>query len=255
MKNKYCRYRDLHNEADVEQSFVRRLLHDLGYSDEQIRPKDSLDRLTVGGMRGLPQSRYRPDFALRVDRKVRWIVEAKEPGADLDAHAWQPRAYAILLNGDQPSERPVRHYLLTNGAKTRLYHVDHNRPLLELNFPHFVDGNAKFDELCDLLKEERVVQVKTEGVGGLVMHRPSITEVNMAFSWCHQHIYKKDNISQSDAFSEFVKIISLKLLSDRRVRDAFPGSLDEEVFEVPQDRDVTPSFPPAGIRAGRLFRA
>jgi type I restriction enzyme M protein len=60
MRNKFCDAADLRNEADVEQNFVRRLLEDLGYSDAEILPKQSLDELTVGGMRGHPQERYRP---------------------------------------------------------------------------------------------------------------------------------------------------------------------------------------------------
>src|SRR5690606_22997273 len=104
MQNKYCRYEALHNEADVEQNFVRRMLEDLGFSDREIRPKESLQTLTVGGMRGFPQQRYRPDFALLVDGAVRCVIEAKEPGADLDQHQWQVRAYAVLLNGEAPEE-------------------------------------------------------------------------------------------------------------------------------------------------------
>ena len=69
----------------------------------------------------------------------------------------------------------------------------------------------------------------------LEMVRPSLSEVNATFIWCHQYSYKKDNISQSDAFSEFVKIISLKLLSDRRIRDAYPEILEQDGFEVMVD--------------------
>ncbi len=67
----------------------------------------------------------------------------------------------------------------------------------------------------------------------IAMQRPTIADVNAAFTWCHQHIYRKDNISQSDAFSEFVKLISLKLLSDRRIRDNHPEVLERDEFEIP----------------------
>ena len=43
MRNKFCDAAELRNEADVEQNFVRRLLEDLGYSDREILPKQSLD--------------------------------------------------------------------------------------------------------------------------------------------------------------------------------------------------------------------
>jgi type I restriction enzyme M protein len=251
----------LQNEADVEQSLVRRMLEDLGFADREIRPKDSLETLTIGGMRGMPQQRYRPDFALVVDGSVRCVIEAKEPNADLDEHQWQVRAYAVLLNGEAPEERPVRHYLLTNATETRVYHVDRNRPLFTLPFTSLTDGNAQFDELRSLLSRETIVARGDPSLDTMAMQRPSIADVNGAFSWCHQHIYRKDNISQSDAFSEFVKLISLKLLSDRRIRDNHPEVLERDQFEIPasevqfshawiQNNDQTAANPVSDI----LFR-
>lgn len=233
MENKYCSYDALLNEADVEQSFVRRMLEDLGYDDREIRPKDSLQTLTVGGMRGFPQQRYRPDFALLVNGAVRCVIEAKEPNANLDEHQWQVRAYAVLLNGEAPEERPVRHYLLTNATETRVYHVDRNRPLFTIPFTSLTDGNAQFDDLRSLLGRETIADDGEVLLDTLAMQRPTIADVNAAFTWCHQHIYRKDNISQSDAFSEFVKLISLKLLSDRRIRDNHPEVLERDEFEIP----------------------
>lgn len=233
MRNKYCSYDTLHNEADVEQNFVRRMLEDLGYNDREIRPKDSLRALTVGGMRGRRQALYRPDFALLVTGAVRCLVEAKEPGTNLDDHEWQVRAYAVLLNGEVSDERPVRYYLLTNATETRVYHTDRNRPLFTIPFTGFENGTAKFDELRGLLSRNTIVANVTCSTETIEMERPSIAEVNAAFGWCHQHIYRKDNISQSDAFSEFVKLISLKLLSDRRIRDTYPEALEHDRFEIP----------------------
>jgi type I restriction enzyme M protein len=232
MKNKYCNLGSLRNEADVEQNFVRRLLEDLGYSDTEIIPKQSLQALTVG-MRGHPQALYKPDFGLKIKRHVRWIVEAKARTEPLAKHEWQPRAYCVLMNGTAKGERPVKHHLLTNGEETRLYDPNLNDPILELRFLDFVDGNEKFEKLRATLKRETILD---ETVGAATMfrlQRGSLSEVNAAFVWCHQHIYKKDNISQSDAFTEFVKLISLKLVSDRRVRDRYPEMVDKETFEIP----------------------
>jgi type I restriction enzyme M protein len=232
MKNKYCNLGSLRNEADVEQNFVRRFLEDLGYSDTEILPKQSLDALTIGGMRGHPQALYKPDFGLRVKRQVRWIVEAKARGETLGKHEWQPRAYCVLMNGTAKSERPVKYHLLTNGDKTHLYDPNLNDPILKLQFADFEDGNEKFGQLCAILRRDTILE-HTNGPGPMFrLQRGSLPEINAAFSWCHQHIYKKDNISQSDAFTEFVKLISLKLVSDRRIRDQHPELIESDVFEV-----------------------
>jgi hypothetical protein len=116
-QNRYCEFASLRNEADVEQSFVRRLLEDFEYTDAEILLKQSLDELAIGGLRGQPQVNYRPDFGIRLRRKIRLIVEAKDPGENLRRHVWQPRAYCVLLNGAEADDNPVRYYLLTNGRK------------------------------------------------------------------------------------------------------------------------------------------
>lgn len=235
MKNKYCDLAALRNEADVEQNFVRRLLEDFDYSDTQILPKHSLDALTIGGMRGHAKRNYKPDFGLRLSRKIRWIVEAKSPDeTDLDQHEWQPRAYCVLINGTGTGEKPTKYHLLTNGTQTRLYDPYLNEPLLTLRFSDFVVGNKKFKKLRGWLSRDAILDANAAHVGPtLTLKKPGLAEVNAAFSWCHQHIYKKDNISQSDAFSEFVKLISLKLMSDRRIRDQHPDILQCEQIEVP----------------------
>ncbi|OLS50191.1 hypothetical protein BV379_19150 [Rhodovulum sulfidophilum] len=183
-------------------------------------------------MRGRRQALYRPDFALVVSGAVRCLVEVKEPGANLDDHEWQVRAYAVLLNGEALDDRPVRYYLLTNGTETRVYHTDRNRPLFTVPFTGFAEGTARFDEMRGLLGRNSIVTNVGRSTETLEMERPTISEVNAAFSWCHQHIYRKDNISQSDAFSEFVKLISLKLLSDRRIRDTNPEVLELDTFDI-----------------------
>ena len=235
MKNKYCDFAVLRNEADVEQKLVLRLLEDFGYSDQQILPKQSLDALTIGGMRGHPKKNYKPDFGLRLSRKIRWIVEAKSPEeTDLNQHEWQPRAYCVLINGTASGEKVAKYHLLTNGTQTRLYDPTLNEPLLTLRFTDFVNGNKKFEKLKGWLSREAILDENASHVGPtLVLKKPGLAEVNAAFSWCHQHIYKKDNISQSDAFTEFVKLISLKLMSDRNIRDRHPEILQDDQIEVP----------------------
>lgn len=234
MKNKYCSVDVLRNEADVEQNFLRRLLEDLGYSDSEILPKQSLDSLTVGGMRGHAKRKYKPDFGLRAKRKVRWIAEAKARDEKLNEHEWQPRTYCMLLNGNRKNEKPVKYHLLTNGDETRLYDPNLNEPLIEMRFSDFVNGNKKFERLRSLIERSNILNAPPEDTAPtLKLEKRSLSDVNAAFAWCHQHIYRKDDISQSEAFTEFVKLIALKLLSDREIKDKFPEIIENDVVEVP----------------------
>jgi type I restriction enzyme M protein len=234
-KNQFCEFDDLSNEADVEQIFVRRLIEFLGYQDNQIRPKDSLTKLIVGGMRG-KTAIYKPDFAMKLNDKVRWIFEAKSPAENLGDHIWQPRGYCDLLNGQYKSENPIRYFVLSNGIKTRLYQWDVTDPLLELDFDDFTSGNKRFSQLIDFLSPRSFANSKSKIQETLHrLEKRPLEDVNSAFAWCHQHIYKKDNISQAAAFTEFVKVVFLKLLSDRHIRDKYPNILAEEVIDIPID--------------------
>ncbi len=235
-RNLFCRLDDLMNEADVEQIFARRLIEYLGYEDRQIRPKDSLTKLTVGGMRGT-EAQYRPDFAIKVGNQVRWILEAKSPNEDLDHHLWQPRGYCTLLNGQYRTENPVLYFVLSNGFKTRLYQWDVNDPIVELDFDEMDKSKLGFQKLVDYLSSDKFARPRASEMDG-DMHRLEkrpLEDVNAVFAWCHQEIYKKDNISQAAAFTEFVKVVFLKLLSDRKLRDKHPSVLVEESVEVPAD--------------------
>lgn len=236
MRNMFCDSNDLHNEADVEALFINRLLSHLGYPDDAIKRKDSLSSLVVGGMRGVPQREYKPDYALKKQRRIRWIVEAKAPEENLDNHVWQPKGYCLLINGEYHNANPVQFYLLTNGRKTRLYRWDRNAPELEMDFSEFQPNTPLLNRLSALLAWDNLNienLTTTAQIYDFRIVKESLSEVNSAFSWCHQHIYKKDNISQGEAFSEFVKIVALKLMSDREIKDKYPEALAEREIYVP----------------------
>jgi len=234
-RNLFCRRRDLSNEASVEQFFVNRLLADLGYEDRQIKPKQSLQELRISlGRRRLL---YRPDYALEVDGTLRWIIDAKATTESLDDHIDQCAGYCLALNRGHRGENPVRYFLITNGLKTRLYEWDAEDPILEIDFAQFTATGRKYRKLRELVASATFLAEDDVARAGelLTLTREPIEEVNAAFSWCHQLIYKKDNLSQAAAFGEFVKLVFLKLLSDRQIHEEHPEFANENTAEVPAD--------------------
>lgn len=236
-KNLFCSVDDLINEADVEQIFARRLIEYIGYKDLQIRPKNSLTELAVGEMRGR-EALYRPDFAVKIKNEVKWIFEVKSPSENLDRHVKQPREYCRLINGQYRTENPVQYFVLSNGRRTRLYQWDVNDPILELDFEDVTESNEKFKQFISVLSPNSFSASDDYSTAKTDVHRlekRSLEEVNAAFAWCHQEIYKKDNINQAAAFTEFVKVVFLKLLSDRKMRDKYPNFVVEKAIDVPAD--------------------
>lgn len=225
--NKFGRLADLGNEATVEQFFVNRLLRDLGYKDEQIKPKSSLDELVLN--LGRRRVKYRPDYALLIDKRVRWICEVKGPEENLDNWVGQCSSYCLELNRGQ-QDNPVEYFVLTNGVTTRVYRWDQADFLTEANFHHFVDGNQRYDRVRALLAPTSL-QGATEPAPSerqrVILRRRTVSDLNADFAWAHRLIYKKENLSYTAAFMEFVKLIFLKLLSDRTAHDS-PRAVDED---------------------------
>ena len=234
MRNLFCDIRDLANESDVEQSFARRLLEELGYPDRAIRTKATLEKLSV---RRLAGDSHKPDFALKVAGHIRWILEVKHPEKDLKIHVSQARGYCDAINGSYSQEKPVKYFVLTNAKKTQVYLVGTDDPVLELDFADFANGNPDYMKIVGILQAAMFASGHPLVASADTLHftKPGIAEVNSVFANCHQQIYKSDRISQAAGFIEFVKLITLKLLSDKKIRDDYQGLVAEKRFEHPAD--------------------
>lgn len=233
MRNLFCDHDVLRNEADVEQNFARRLIEALGYSDVAIRPKTALESLTIGNV-GTDRL-YRPDFAMKAAGHIRWILEAKSPGVRLDAHTPQARGYCEAINAAYSTASPVKYFVLTNGLETHVYEAAETRPALTLSFGQFVTDDSDYSALVRLLRPAAFVagSIKPEVSDIIAFSKPTINEINLVFSKCHQFIHQSDKISQAKGFEEFVKLITLKLLSDKAIRDQYPGLTVEHHFDHP----------------------
>ncbi len=234
MRNLFCDHRDLRNEADVEQNFARRLIESLGYPDRDIRPKAALEELSVGRL-GNAARMHRPDFAMKSRGHIRWVLEAKAPREHLDRHFTQANGYCEAINNSYSSTSPVGWFVLTNGIETHVYETGAAQPHMVMRFEDFSEQNQKYRQLLNMLRPAAFGGTTPPPADADTIHftKPSITEVNHVFAKCHQHIYQSDRISQAAGFVEFVKLITLKLLSDKKIKQDYPGLSAERQFEFP----------------------
>lgn len=234
--NKFGALSDLRNEASVEQFFVSRLLRDLGYRDAQVKPKVALDELRVS--KGRRNELWRPDFAIEVSGTVRWICEAKAVDEDLDKWVGQAQSYCLALNSKQEAT-PVRYFVLTNGVTTRVYQWDRDMPLVEAAFADFLDENATYSKVKAVLAPQAFHAKgghSTQVAERHILQRHSVADLNAHFAWAHRQIYKRDNLSYNAAFMEFVKVIFLKLHSDRQAHQATDAiTLEDGSINVPAE--------------------
>ncbi|EGJ22109.1 putative restriction endonuclease, N6_Mtase domain protein [Cereibacter sphaeroides WS8N] len=234
MRNKFTEIGLLTNEASVEDLFVSRLIRDLGYKDEEIAQKASIKQREIH--LGSKKSRYSPDYVLSVAARPRVVIDAKAPTENPADWVGQCVSYCATINREFEDENPAKVFIVTNGLRTLVYDVDRSAPELDLSFADFVDGNVKFETLKMKLRPAAVVVPEMDTSEIHRFQRLRIEEVNAVFVWCHQHIYKKDALSQAAGFEEFVKIVFLKLLSDRTIRDRFGPLVNEDQFSVPKSQ-------------------
>lgn len=242
-RNKYCEFKSLTNESSVEMFFINRLLSDLGWSDAQIRTKESIDSLKVS--MGRKKAPYKPDYILLKKNLPLVVVDAKAPAEDLDKWSGQCASYCLEINKKQLT-KPTQHFLLSNGNETRFYRWDEDEPQVIVKFEECFDGNESFEKLKRALhpkaylkekKEARAPRISSETTQH-AFKRVNASELNQAFAWCHQRIYKKDNLSQGSAFMEFVKLMFVKLNSDKAVRKKHKIPGEKSKYTVPVE-DVT----------------
>ena len=233
MRNIFCDSNSLHNEADVEQNFARRLIERLGYPDRDIRPKTALERLSRGRVE--TSRSYKPDFAMKVAGHIRWILEAKGPSEHLDNHFDQVNNYCDTINDSYTGVGPVEYFILTNSIDTWVYRSGRSEPFLRLTFNHFAETNQDFRTLVAMLSPDAFGRENPNANREQLINftKPTIPEVNAVFAKCHQYIHQSDKMSQAKGFEEFVKLIALKLLSDKEIRDAYPGLRAERSFFIP----------------------
>ena len=215
-KNQFCKKSDLGNEASVEQFFVNRLVPALGYVDSEIKPKQSLAKLTYG--KGRKKESHTPDYGIVINGKTRLIIDAKATGEALGDHLDQCAGYCYAINKQQ-KENPCGHFIVTNGITTEVYAWDRqDEALLRLSFEDFTAGAGGLEKLASIVGRDAILAMDTDEEEYLVLRQPSVSEINALFGWCHNTAHKKDNLSYSAAFMAFVKLVFLKLLSDRTIR-------------------------------------
>ena len=151
----------------------------------------------------------------------------------MDDHFDQPKGYCDAINNSyHPGLGPVRFFVLTNGLETRLFEIGRTVPTLTLAFHQFANNSPDYAQFLLLLDPGSFqTHIPLSQVDTITFTKPSIAEVNHVFAQCHQHIHQSDHISQGRGFEEFVKLIALKLTSDKEVRDAYPGAIAEKQFE------------------------
>lgn len=217
--NKFCSLKNLRNESDVEQFFVIRLLHHLGYTDDYVRTKTTLKGETLG--KGKRRRTYVPDYICYRDRHYEiplLVIDTKSPLESAEEGAKDAQEYASVLHRRLDEPKPEIYCIGTNGARTIVKHFDKEKPEFDLTFEEFADGNPKFTAFVSLLSRASLSKISLPVGATFEFRKPGLGEVRGIFQACHNIIWRKEKMSPQAAFYEFCKLMFIKLREDKRLR-------------------------------------
>lgn len=212
-KNAYCKLEDLSNEASVESFFINRLLKDLGFKDSQIKTKESLKKLKV--FEGSKSKFYKPDYCIVLNKKPKFLIDAKSIEENIEDYVGQCAFYALMLNRSD-NTKPLEYFILSNGLKTALFKWDSDKPLMELDFSDFQPGNENFKKFSSYIED---IKKSKKTVHSLKLMKLPVNDLKELFQKCHDKIWKKEKIGPTKAFYEFSKMIFVKMKEDRKIID------------------------------------
>jgi len=217
--NKFCASQDLTNEASVETFFVNKLLEDIGYENENIDLKTSIEEFAVG--KGSKKLLYKPDYILKSNKIPTIVIDAKSPEVKIEDFELQCSSYCLELN-KLFDYNPVKYYVLTNGFVTSVYQWDKRKPLCTLDFEDFVDGNKNFEDLIEIIGFDNIKHEAEEAKKEIDNARfdfstISHAELNTKFQKLHNFIWKAEKKGPSAAFIELMKVVFVKIKKDRQL--------------------------------------
>jgi type I restriction enzyme M protein len=219
-KNKYCKAANLKNESDVEQFFIIPLLRELGYTDDYVRTKATIQEESMG--KGRKRRTYSPDYICYSDRrKLRpvLVIDAKSPKESAEGGVEDAQLYTSYIRRGLDEPRPEQYCVGSNGVRTIVKHYDRDTSLYDLQFEQFNDGNPRFEAFKDDLNRTSRAKAFTSMAEPFEFKRyDDLNEIQKLFIASHNLIWRKEVSSPQFAFYEFAKLMFIKLNEDRRLR-------------------------------------
>ncbi|ANN67867.1 type I restriction enzyme HsdR N-terminal domain-containing protein [Bordetella bronchialis] len=239
----------LHTESDVEQKLIFPLLttplpYGLGIPQAQILTKLEIRRLDIG--KGNDKKRYFPDYIVTCEALPLFVIEAKEPSADVLNALREARLYANAINSKFPSGfNPVYFVAACNGIDF-LYGApdsdDHiSIPCADLTVSHQVFGEmqqrlawqnlrAKAVALSATLKPQRFWKPKKLlGGNGVQTEEVGHNSFGSTLSAEYGHIFSPEDVSDRAEIARHAYVdsrASQRAIEpiDRVIRAARPNS-------------------------------
>ena len=237
-KNKFCKLKNLKNESDVEQSLLRALMEELGFTADYLETKTTVKEVNIGKRKR--KRLYRPDFIGYSDKnhsRPVLVVDAKSPIEDPEDGVADAQLYASVIRRSLTKPKPDQYCIGSNGIKTVVKHYDSVTVEYELDFSDMEDGNPRFEAFKNDMNRISRARSSALQLEPFEFTKPDLDEIKGIFETCHKIIWSKEVTNPQSAFYEFSKLMFVKLKEDKRLRtDADTRKLINDGKPLPRDR-------------------
>jgi hypothetical protein len=245
---------ELANESDVEQKFIYPLLraslpYGLGLSDSVIQTKANIRRFKIG--KGSDEKLYFPDYLIVFAGLPLVVIEAKEPGCDLQAGYREARLYAAELNAAFPSgQNPIFFVVATNGEQLWAGPPDQQAPKYQYDYG---DLNSYSEGLATLQKTIGAPALQAEFARLMAKLKPAVLKKprRMLGGLSIQHEEVGHNTFGATISADFGFIFNPNSRQHRAfiARHGYVPSKRRERYIDPIDRVIRASRPPSEVEA------
>lgn len=222
----------LTNESEVESKFLSHILQWLGWNDENIKTKHSLDEFNCGtGTRKLP---YKPDYVIVNQKNIPvLVIDAKSPKEVLENHTNQCSSYCLRLN---EKKETVHYFILSNGFRTLLYDWKGGQLIMELSYDDFASKNKKFFDFSQIVSADVLLTTfHKKEYKDFTLKKISKEDAQKTFRSCHKLIWKSEKYGVNKSFMEFIKLIFLKIASDKKIHKVCNYSNGSDTIHLSPD--------------------
>jgi len=209
----------LNNEASVETFFLNRFIEYLNWDDSRVRLKESIETFLVS-KGGRKKENFKPDYILLDDKSLPYIViDAKSTNEDIHDYIHQCSDYSLSLNQNKES---VKYFILSNGLVTEIYGWKGGEPILTLSFEDFSDKSDVFSQLVTIITDGKTGDSPMEKTNDyIIIKQINKEDAQKLFKKCHKYIWNSEKCGVNFAFMQFVKLIFLKMQSDKIVHEKY----------------------------------
>lgn len=227
-----CKKENLTNEASVETFFVDRFITFLKWEDSKLKLKESIEEFVVN--QGRKKLNYKPDYILLNDQNQPYIViDAKGTNEKISKYVGQCASYSLMLNQNNET---VQYFILSNGLTTEIYGWKGGDPLLTVSFDDFTKSSSSFKQLVKIIKDGKAgIKAAKKKTDDITIKKTNKEEAQKLFKKCHKYIWSAEKCGVNFAFMQFVKLIFLKMQSDKLIHEKYNYPKDQPSMRVKKE--------------------